>query len=264
MGKKVPHTFENIGQELKARRVKRGESLAHVSNTTRIPVPHLQAIEALDKDNLPAMGYALGYLRSYAKEMGVSGSEAVKRFKADLAGKDAVLAQVRTHQGPKPSIKPRPMALPKGLFSGLAVSLFAGSLALWFGVQADDIAEASLTVSPAQSYEVREKVILPDDIYRLTAIQPSLVEIRRLDGEVLVRRIFTPGQTWEGAADADLIISARNGSAINLERGEQDFGVLSQFGEAVEPISLNALEFRLSYKTASQAPTETAALLPDL
>ena len=256
------HSFEHIGQELKYRRETRGESLAHVSNTTRIAVSHLHAIERLDKDNLPAMSYALGYLRSYAKEMGLSADAAAKRFKADLA--ISHIAAPAVHEGPKQSIKPRPKALPNGIFSGLAVSLFAGSLALWFGVQADDVAEGSLIVSPAQTYEVREQAVLPVDMYRLTASAPSFVEISGPDGQVLVRRIFTPGQTWEGSADADLTITARNGSALTLERGEQKFGALSQFGSAVDPISLEALEFRLTFKTAAQEVTKDAALSPDL
>lgn len=242
----MPHTFAHIGQELRHRRAERGESLASVSNTTRIPVTYLHAIERLDEDALPAMGYALGYVRSYGKEMGLPGDAVVERFKADLS-----ISHIASHEGPKQRIKPRPVALPKGIFSGLAVTLFAGSLAVWFGVQADDEADAALLVV-APSFELHAEAVLPDDIYRLTAHRPSLVEIRSRDGEVLIRRIFTPGQSWEGAAQAGLILSARDGGALTLERGTQNFGALSQQGTSLSVIEFSSLEARLSEKVAAR------------
>jgi len=237
----VPHTFAHIGQKLKHHRETRGETLAHVSNVTRIPLPYLSAIERLDKDALPSMSYALGYVRSYAKEMGLSGAAAAQSFKTDLE-----VSHVTVHQGPKQSIKPRPLSLPKGIFSGLAVSLFAASLAVWFGVHADDGAGAVFTPQASQTYEVRQEQALPVDMYRLSAQGPSLVEIRDRDGTVRVRRIFTPGQTWQGAAHAGLTISARNGSALTLERGEENFGALTQFGAALPQMDFSTLEFRLT------------------
>jgi len=237
----VPHTFAHIGQKLKHHRQERGETLAHVSNVTRIPLPYLSAIERLDEDALPSMSYALGYVRTYAKEMGLSGAAAAESFKTDVE-----VSHIRVHQGPKQSIKPRPLSLPKGIFSGLAVSLFAASLALWFGVHADDGVGAVFTPQSSQTYEVRQEQALPVDMYRLTAQGPSLVEIRDRDGTVLVRRIFTPGQTWEGAAQAGLTISTRNGSALTLERGGENFGPLTQFGAALPQMNFNALEFRLT------------------
>jgi len=242
----VPHAFAHIGQELKYRRETRGESLAHVSNITRIPASYLRAIENLDEANLPAMGYAVGYARAYGKEMGLAGDGVVERFKADLS-----ISHIAAHQGPKRRIKPRPIALPKGVFSGLAVSLFAGSLALWFGVQADDAADAAQTLTASPSYEVREQAALPDDIYRLTALRPSLVEIRDRDGDILIRRILTPGQTWEGAAQAGLAIFARDGSALTLERGTQNFGALTPQGILLDTTEFSTLEVRLSEKIAA-------------
>lgn len=237
----MPHTFAHIGQELRHRRAERGDSLAHISNTTRIPMAYLNAIEKLDKDNLPSMSYALGYVRTYAKHMGLAGDFAAERFKADLE-----ISHIAVHKGPKKSIKSRPIALPKGIFSGLAVSLFAGSLAMWFGVHADDQAEIGLLVPVEQTYEVRKKAVLPVDIYRITAQGPSLIELRSRDGETILRRILTPGQTWEGPAQAGITLSARNGSALTLERGTENYGPLTQFGAALPQISLSALELRLT------------------
>jgi transcriptional regulator with XRE-family HTH domain len=233
---RVPHSFAHIGEELKARREMRGISLAHMASTLRISKVVLHAIERLDEDNLPVIGYAIGYARAYGKELGMPGDLVVERFKADLS-----ISQIASHQGPKQRVKPRPIALPKGIFSGIAVSLFAGSLAVWFGVQAD-----------APSYQASQVPALPADIYRLTATQPSLVEIRSRNGEILLRRILTPGQTWQGDAQAGLTLSARNGNALTLERGAVNFGPLALAGQTLAETRFSSLETKLSDKVASR------------
>lgn len=243
----MPHTFAHIGQELKHRRAERGESLSSVSNTTRIPVPYLHAIERLDKDNLPAMSYAIGYARAYGKEMGLPGDAVVERFKADLS-----IKQIAVHQGPKTLIKRRSIALPRGVFSGLAVSVFAGSLALWFGVQADDTIDAAQYVSASSLYEVTADTALSDNHYRLTATRPSLVDIRSANGEVIIRRIFTPGQTWEGAVQTGMTISARDGHAFTLERGALNYGPLKPQGQTLPVTEFSLLETLLSDKVAAR------------
>jgi len=243
----VPHTFAHIGDELKARREKRGLTLAHMASTLRISTEFLRAIERLDEQSLPAIGYAVGYARAYGIEVGLPGDVVVERFKADLS-----ISQIASHQGPKQRVKPRPMTLPKGMFSGIAVSLFAGSLAVWFGVQADDQADITLASVTAPSYEAREIPALPADIYRLTATRPSLVEIRSRNGDIVLRRILTPGQTWQGDAQAGLTLSARDGSALTLERGAVNFGPLAVKGETLPLTTLSSLETQLSDKVASR------------
>ena len=243
----MPHTFAHIGQELKHRRDARGESLAHVSNITRIPTAYLHAIERLDRDNLPAMGYAIGYVRAYGKEMGLSGDLVVERFKADLS-----IKQIAVHQGPKQLIKRRPIALPRGIFSGLAVSLFAGSLAVWFGVQADDSVDGVQYASASTSYERSAETVLGDNVYRLTATRPSFVDIRSPNGEVIIRRIFTPGQTWEGAVQTGMTISARDGYAFTLERGTLNYGPLKPQGQTLPLTEFSVLEALLSDNVAAR------------
>ena len=255
----MPHTFAHIGQELKQRREQGGESLAHVSNVTRISQSYLLAIEQLDKDSMPNMSYALGHVRTYAKEMGLSAAFAADRFKSDLE-----ISHITVHQGPKQSIKRRPLSLPKGIVSGLAASLFAASLAVWFGVQADDEGVAAQYTLAGQTYEVRQEALLPADVYRLTAVRPSLVEIQDRNGAVLVRRIFTPGQTWEGASNAGMTLSARNGSALTLERGDKNFGELTQFGASLPRIGLNLLETRLTAIDVAETAPVSLELAPDL
>ena len=207
----MPHTFAHIGQELKHRRVTRGETLSAMSEKLRISVAYLNAIEQLDADDLPAMGYAVGYARGYGAELGLPGDAVVERFKADLS-----ISRVAAHEGPKQRVKQRRMQLPKGIISGATVTLLAASLVGWFGVHAEDQAEPLSTFTAAADIDVRVETSLPSDMYRLTATGPTWVEITLPDDNILLRRILTPGERWEGAVQSGLTITARNGHALQL------------------------------------------------
>ena len=147
-------------------------------------------------------------------------------------------------------VKSRRLMLPKGIISGAAVTVLAASLVGWFGVQAEDVVEPISTLTAATDIEVRVEAPLPSDMYRLTAKEPSWVEIRLHDNSVLLRRILTPGERWEGAVQAGLMIRARNGHALHLRRGNHEFGALTDAGKRLEATTFDSLETSLSAKMA--------------
>ena len=59
------------GALLAERREERGLTLQQASNATRIRVDHLQALEASEPQRIPAAVYARGYLRTYARYLGL-------------------------------------------------------------------------------------------------------------------------------------------------------------------------------------------------
>ncbi|MEP6343836.1 MAG: helix-turn-helix domain-containing protein [Maricaulaceae bacterium] len=238
----MPHSFAHIGEELKNRRLERGETLSAIAKRLRISVTYLNAIEELDADSFPALSYGIGYARSYANVLGMPADAVVERFKADLS-----IRKIAAYQGPKQRVKQRRFMLPKGIISGAAVTILAASLVGWFGVHAEDQIEPSSTLTAVADIDVRAEAPLPSDMYRLTAVGPSWVEIR-LPDNVLIRRILTPGERWEGAVQSGLTIMARNGHALHLQRGEHDYGSLTNRSQRLEATSFDALEARLSAK----------------
>jgi cytoskeletal protein RodZ len=64
-----------IGQRLRAAREARGLSVAAVSSQTRIRAAYLQALEDEQFDRLPGGVYARGYLRAYARALGLDPDE---------------------------------------------------------------------------------------------------------------------------------------------------------------------------------------------
>lgn len=58
---------QTVGERLRAAREAKGLSLAEVAARTRVPLRHLEAIEASDFAGLPSATYAVGFVRSYAR-----------------------------------------------------------------------------------------------------------------------------------------------------------------------------------------------------
>jgi len=58
------------GGALRVRREQQGLDLADVAQRTRVPLRHLEAIEAGDYARLPSVTYAVGFARAYARAVG--------------------------------------------------------------------------------------------------------------------------------------------------------------------------------------------------
>jgi len=74
---------ENAGGRLAAARVAAGFTLSEAAAKTHIKERHLEAIEAIDLEALPARPYAIGFVKTYAEFLGLDAADLVDRFKED-------------------------------------------------------------------------------------------------------------------------------------------------------------------------------------
>ena len=102
-----------VGALLHASRLRCGEDLRDVAQILRIRYVHLEAMEAGRFEDLPGPAYAVGFVRAYAKHLGLDADEVVKRFRAET-----------TNIGETPELS-FPVPLPEGGIPGGAV-LFVG------------------------------------------------------------------------------------------------------------------------------------------
>ena len=77
-----PSDFETLGQSFRGIREHKGLSLAQVADATRVRRIYLSALEQGDLEPLPSRPFAIGYVRSYARVLGLDVDAAVARFKA--------------------------------------------------------------------------------------------------------------------------------------------------------------------------------------
>ncbi|MDQ7819568.1 MAG: DUF4115 domain-containing protein [Armatimonadota bacterium] len=75
-----------IGERLRAAREARGLSLAAASAQTRIRAGYLQALEEEQFDRLPGRAYARGYLRAYARALGLDPDDLLAETAQVLGG----------------------------------------------------------------------------------------------------------------------------------------------------------------------------------
>lgn len=72
--------MENLGAYLKSEREARGFSLAEVAAETRVPESSLRSIEEDRLDDLPGEVFVRGFLRAYARCVGLEPEEVVSRL----------------------------------------------------------------------------------------------------------------------------------------------------------------------------------------
>ena len=76
---------ETVGQELRAARLRRGDEIAQVSRALKIRKDHLEALEEDRLEDLPGKTYAIGFVRSYARHLGLDAGQYVERFKQEIS-----------------------------------------------------------------------------------------------------------------------------------------------------------------------------------
>ncbi|MCL2778207.1 MAG: helix-turn-helix domain-containing protein [Polyangiaceae bacterium] len=73
-------SIDTVGTSLRRQREKKHMGLAEVSRVTRIPVSTLQAIEQDHFDDLPGEVFVRGFLKSYARAVGLAADDVVARY----------------------------------------------------------------------------------------------------------------------------------------------------------------------------------------
>lgn len=225
---------QHIGHALKARREALELSIADVSASTNLRADYLMAIEALNVAALPSIGYVLGYVRTYARMLGLNADESVIRYKADVSVPENLGRRNRPHFVPKRKIR-----LPRGFAPALTVLGFAVMIGGWYGVQIETQAAPSatpqiLSVNGSPENSPRHAA----GLLTLEATAPSWVQVKDAQGKLLISRIFVTGETWQGPTEQGFSVSVRDGGAVELWRGASNVGPLGAQGQAVADMPL--------------------------
>lgn len=207
-------------------------SVSDVAASTHLREDYIQAIERLDESALPAIGYTLGFVRTYAQALGMDGNVAVKEYKADV-----VMTTVPLRDAPHVILR-RHWRLPRGSVPALTVASAALMVGLWYstGTQTQAIAAPSdiAAKTPAQYTLQAVEPVYEDGLFTLRTIAPSWIKISEADGTPVLSRIFVTGETWQGAADAGYRVSVRDAGAVELLDGDELIGTLGQAGQPIE------------------------------
>lgn len=216
----------HIGHALREARLDRELSEAQLADALNLKTDYVTAIEALDRDSLPSIGYVLGYVRAYASLVGINPTEAVARFKADSEVPDNLGMRDRPHFVPRRRVK-----LPRGFVAALSVVGSAAVLAFWYGSNTDVIADERSGINiPAVTSQPAAPAATPANILTLKTTGPSWVQVKDPQGRVLLSRIMVAGETWPSEQGARLVVSARDGGVVDLYKGDERLGAMGERG----------------------------------
>jgi cytoskeletal protein RodZ len=76
----MSETREHFGSSLRLARMDRALSLGDIASSTKVPRTSLERIEAGDLEGLPADVFVRGFIRSYAKAVGVNEVQPLSQF----------------------------------------------------------------------------------------------------------------------------------------------------------------------------------------
>ncbi len=214
-------------------------SHACIARELNIQPEYVAAIEALDRDSLPSIGYVLGYVRGFAGIVGLDPQESVNDFKVDSEVPENLGMRNQPHFVPKRQIR-----MPRGFIAATTVLSCAAVLSFWYASKTDAQSAALSAISsitvPESTANVEVAAIDPERML-IKATAPSWIEIKDKDGKTLISRIMISGESWEAHQDVGVTVSARDSGAFELYLGEDLMGSLGAKGVPMTDIPMPAI-----------------------
>lgn len=192
-------TSSSLGVELRQARIKRKLDLDTVAEVLRIRRDYLQAIEEGDNGKLPGPTYAVGFVRTYAKHLGLDSDDAVARYKNESENLDT-----------QPDLAfPTPAA--EARLPGTAILigsiLVAGILyGAWYFLSGDETVEIKIAETPPVAETAKTEAAPPAEPAPTPATAPAAVPASKPAPAAAVAK-NTPDVS-PAAASADNIAAA--------------------------------------------------------
>ena len=240
-----------VGERLRAAREAKGMSLDDVARMTRVPTRHLQHIERGEWDSLPAITYSVGFARSYAKAVGLNGSEVGAELRAQLGGGSAGTSASSYEPADPARVPPRTLAI---VVAVMAVLLVAGYF-IWrndaLGT-ADPGAEAAAFDTPIGPEPAPKATAAPGGPPAaaasggpvvLTAIDDVWISVSRPGAPALYQNTLKRGERYElppGAEGARLRVGRPEALAVTV--GQRRIPQLGPAGRPLGNVSLAPAE----------------------
>lgn len=216
------------GRKLAEARTQLGLSLDEVAERIRVRREFLEALEQMNVKLLPGKAYALAFLRSYARALGIDEKAIVDQFQDEVA----LTREPNEKQIRNPTSKPRRDR--PWIWAAALVALGVG----FVGWRALDQRPA-----PAEAPSEQTAAISPPGTVAGPAIEARVVEIKALadawleargpDGTVFLSRTLRAGDVYRPDPSPGWTLHARDGAAFELYVNGASAGLLGVAGMPV-------------------------------
>lgn len=247
-GEFAAETPFTVGARLAEARKARSLELEDIAARTRVPLRHLQAIEAGDFAALPAVPYSVGFVRSFAQLVGLDGSTLAREFREEMGGgaTERVI--------PEPFEPADPARVPSRFLMTVAIVvalLLGGGYAVWrsglLGGGADERAELATSDPSAETPANRPRppALQPPPPTTgpvvLTALEPVWLRVYEADGTRLIEKQMNVGETWQvPPTAADPKILTGRPQALRVTVGSTVIPPLGAPERTIRDVSLKA------------------------
>ncbi|MDG5489106.1 helix-turn-helix domain-containing protein [Sphingomonas sp. BGYR3] len=239
-----------VGDRLRTAREAAGLDLAEIAARTRIPQRHLEAIEQSDFSALPSPTYAYGFVKAYARSVGLDEVGLARTLRSTLSGAPAREPTISMGEIEEPSRLPSP-AMTIGLIIGflvliIAAGLYYGGAMLRGGDSAETTSVADeLGVKPAASVPIpaAAPAAAPpatDGPVVLTAKGEVWLRVYDAANQTLVLRTFQAGERFEVPANANRpMINTGRPDLIDVTVGGRPVPALGTAERAIKDVEIS-------------------------
>jgi Uncharacterized protein conserved in bacteria len=246
------------GQMLRAAREEKQWSLTYTEEITKIRVRYIQALEAEEYGILPGTTYTKGYLRTYAKQLGLNPDEIIALYNPSLAPEAETTKIISKIPTTKPHPKwVRPVRV--GIMAVVAVGLVFGishwtqshekaaETAYTSPLPSSPKTETSKSTPPPTTPSVPASQNSPSNVVaatqdgltaQLVFTQPCWVVVQ-VDGQPSLQGTFASGTSKEvkGAKKIELV-TVGNAAGLSVTLNGKALPALGKSGEVLRNVIL--------------------------
>ena len=255
----------SVGEQLRAAREEKGLSLEDIASETRVPLRHLESLEAGDWERLPAPTYSVGFAKSYAGAVGLDRSQIAEQLKYEMGGTRADTTTVEHFEPADPARSmPRWLVLSAIVAIILVVVVFS-----WLRnreLAGTDVPVATSTEQPEAAAppatQQTQPTATPQGPVLLTAIEPAWIQVRD-QGQTLFEGLLDPGETYQVPPNATApVLRAGKPEALRVTVGGQAAPPVGPAGVVTSNVSLLPADLMRAPGTGAAGPQQDAAAAP--
>ncbi len=234
------NNFESAGQRLRTAREAKGLSLEDIASETRIPLRHLESLEAGDWDRLPAPTYTIGFAKSYASAVGLDRREIGDQLRADMGGYRSNSATVEHFEPADPA-----RTMPRWLVLSAIVAIVVVAIAFTW-IRNRSVSEEPYSV-PVTTTEAQpapkpaaptQPAAAPQGPVVLTATAPAWIRVTD-EGKTLFEGVLQPGKSYQVPQTATHpTLRAGAPEALRITVGQSVAPPVGPAGEVASDVSL--------------------------